>query len=564
MAGSIVVNVAVEVVALNVHQRVGRLLGRSTLDKNLGIAGKFDLGRFVCLKNSHKKLKGGVLMGEYLYGASCQGIQSFIFETDKLREIVGGSELVEQLCTTDFEYFLTKLKVSDFEKITGAAGNIRYIFKKEDAEKVVWEFPKHAVDFAPGITISQAVQKIGDTLSKEDMDALERKLKAQRNMAWRPANLGFQAVERCRRTARPAVKRGKKESLLDKGIVKKQEACGTKASQTLLKKLVPPKDLETIGGKNIPYEMEDMIDDKKSEWLAVIHADGNNLGKMIQEMAGELSKNPKQSVSEAYKEFSSKLERATVQAAQGSFQEIFISGGHINPDSKMPIRPIIIGGDDLTVICRANLAIAFTCEFLTLFQKKTKSELAGLFDTFHLQQFKNGLTACAGIAFVKPKYPFHYAVGLAEELCAAAKKASKSVDQGSVPASLAFFKVRSSYLDSYEDLCQRELRAGTNKRIHLDYGPYSLEKRSDMACIEELIENVNSLKNKNAPVAALRKWLSALGRDEDEAKQLMTRMNQITSQKKWQDFNHEKAVNNEETPVADWLTILSLDKGAKA
>ena len=30
----------------------------------------------------------------YLYGASVQGIQSFIFQTDKLKEIVGASNLV--------------------------------------------------------------------------------------------------------------------------------------------------------------------------------------------------------------------------------------------------------------------------------------------------------------------------------------------------------------------------------------------------------------------------------------------------------------------------------------
>ena len=39
---------------------------------------------------------------KYLYGASVQGIQDFIFKTDKLAEIVGASELVEQICTTLF------------------------------------------------------------------------------------------------------------------------------------------------------------------------------------------------------------------------------------------------------------------------------------------------------------------------------------------------------------------------------------------------------------------------------------------------------------------------------
>lgn len=35
----------------------------------------------------------------YLYGASVQGIQSFIFATNRLREIVGASDLVEEIAT---------------------------------------------------------------------------------------------------------------------------------------------------------------------------------------------------------------------------------------------------------------------------------------------------------------------------------------------------------------------------------------------------------------------------------------------------------------------------------
>ena len=36
-------------------------------------------------------------MAKYLYGAAVQGIQGFIFQTNKLRDIVGASELVERI-----------------------------------------------------------------------------------------------------------------------------------------------------------------------------------------------------------------------------------------------------------------------------------------------------------------------------------------------------------------------------------------------------------------------------------------------------------------------------------
>lgn len=47
-------------------------------------------------------MKDKVSSTSYLYGASIQGIQSFIFQTDRLKDIVGASELVEQACTDMF------------------------------------------------------------------------------------------------------------------------------------------------------------------------------------------------------------------------------------------------------------------------------------------------------------------------------------------------------------------------------------------------------------------------------------------------------------------------------
>jgi anaerobic ribonucleoside-triphosphate reductase len=42
-------------------------------------------------------------MAKFLYGAAVQGIQVFIFQTNKLREIVGASELVKEICESLFE-----------------------------------------------------------------------------------------------------------------------------------------------------------------------------------------------------------------------------------------------------------------------------------------------------------------------------------------------------------------------------------------------------------------------------------------------------------------------------
>ena len=96
----------------------------------------------------------------YLYGASVQGIQSFIFQTNKLKEIVGASELVEQICTNEFDAFCEEkgIKLFPDDFIIKVAGNIKYLFQSDDdCKQVIKEFPKHIANLAPGITISQAV-----------------------------------------------------------------------------------------------------------------------------------------------------------------------------------------------------------------------------------------------------------------------------------------------------------------------------------------------------------------------------------------------------------------------
>ena len=111
----------------------------------------------------------------YLYGASVQGIQEFIFATNKLREITGASKIVEKINEKIDTYNPDKVMVK-------AAGNIKALFyDKERVEKVVLHFPKEVMQEAYGITISQAVVICkGETPTQEEINALEQKLKIQR------------------------------------------------------------------------------------------------------------------------------------------------------------------------------------------------------------------------------------------------------------------------------------------------------------------------------------------------------------------------------------------------
>ena len=85
-------------------------------------------------------------MKRFLYGAAVQGIQGFILQTNKLKEIVGASELVEEICTSLFAKQIDPNKselTGDSNAILNAAGNIKYVFDDEEAcNRVFMNFPK--------------------------------------------------------------------------------------------------------------------------------------------------------------------------------------------------------------------------------------------------------------------------------------------------------------------------------------------------------------------------------------------------------------------------------------
>lgn len=455
-------------------------------------------------------------MGKYLYGASVQGIQKFIFETDKLKEIVGGSEIVEYICTKLYKDFIDTAKV---EVLLSAAGNIKI---KSDSltnlQKIVREFPKVVMEKAPGITISQAVVECKGT-DFENVSELENLLKIQRNKKIRPIEITALGIERSRRTGHSAVESTairEKVELLDLAtLIKRNNSTGT----SLIKKL---KD--NAPEAEFSKDMDQLLSEK-CKWLAVIHADGNRLGKIIQNLKNT-----------TIKDFSERLNEVTVKSAKEAFDKVIEK----NKSSKgiYPLRPIIIGGDDLTVICRGDLALEFIKVYLKAFQDNGS---------------KHKLTASAGIAFVKVSYPFHYAVELAEKLCGFSKNSSRE------KASVTFHKIQSSFVDSYSEIQERELTAGDVSFVN---GPYFLDNMENESELDTLQIMVEKVLEKGSPKSGIRKWLTELHRDRKSADQLMDRICEITDSKYITDLRlGDDAIKSNKTHLYDLLTIASIMGG---
>lgn len=420
-------------------------------------------------------------MANYLYGASVQGIQEFIFKTNQLQEIVGASEIVKSL---EKEF----LDFSDIDKsniLLNAAGNIKAIFTdKIKLEKVVKEFPKKIMQKAYGITISQAVVEMtGDfTEQQEAIKELEKRLKIQRNKPSIVLDLSINIMELAPKTARPKV-----EKDMDKSTKQKRDA------YALWFKEQKNDDREFEKSKELSY-----ISNGKNK-LAVIHADGNGLGQLIPTLSN-------------ISEFSLALEKATTEAYEEAKKSI--------KDDK--IRKIILGGDDLTVICDATYALEFTKVFLGKFEELSKSYT------------KHALTACAGIAYCNEKYPFHYAVSLAEALCSATKKHAKVINKDLAPSSLMFHNIQSSNFQSWEKFVKDELTIQNDKEtIRCDFGPYYL-KQEGQPSIEDFTNTVQAYAKDGSPISRLRNWMSELSKSSQSAENLLKRINEmIIESGKW-------------------------------
>ena len=97
---------------------------------------------------------------KFLYGAAVQGIQRFIFQTNQLKDIVGASEIVENICTKAFDEFGGAVGTSGVKgrSLVRAAGNIKHVFdNRTDCENAVLNFPRKVMLMAPGVEVSQAV-----------------------------------------------------------------------------------------------------------------------------------------------------------------------------------------------------------------------------------------------------------------------------------------------------------------------------------------------------------------------------------------------------------------------
>lgn len=178
--------------------------------------------------------------------------------------------------------------------------------------------------------------------------------------------------------------------------------------------------------------------------VAIIHVDGNGVGALmrnLQEKLNDLGKThdidqmlaaqqgingQKDTFARFVKAINQALEEAMREACRQGYLEVArlqypnTVVEDLKDNELIYVVPVLLGGDDLTVIADGTYALPFTVTVLKAFEELTAADPL-------LSAVAEGgrFTAGAGIAIVPTKFPFHLAYDLAERVAAQAKRIGK-------------------------------------------------------------------------------------------------------------------------------------------
>ncbi|MBP3209677.1 MAG: hypothetical protein J6M64_07225 [Oscillospiraceae bacterium] len=173
-------------------------------------------------------------------------------------------------------------------------------------------------------------------------------------------------------------------------------------------------------GRGTVVGMDNMLTTRAAngkDYLAVLHADGNNLGitigRIIQRTSSyEEGTRARRRIDVNIKGCYSQIMKATLL----ELESYYYDNRTDDTDFAHAFQVIHQAGDDLNILCGASLALPF----LDIFYRNLDGCL--LFDQGGV---KIPLYVCTGVAFVTKETSFASAFALAEQCCASAKKEAK-------------------------------------------------------------------------------------------------------------------------------------------
>lgn len=347
------------------------------------------------------------------------GNQAYIFGTNRMRENVGASQLTHSLGAWARE--AARDLGGRVEIVNDTAGKVVAVCADaSDAEALVFGVTRRALVDAPGldaagvtVACDLSVENVADGIARAfvELGVVRADL---RGKAARQVQLPI--VAGCRVSSGPAadlVVDGRKES----GEPNEPQE---RSLASLAKRKAAKAGYDRMGGRLGLGSYGDFDRLADNGWRAVVHADGNGLGQIFSKfgehvegrglLKGDVAEKNRQTL-DLLREFSAGLEKATIAAFESAVCAVGLN-------RRNGLAPLIIGGDDVTLVCPGEAAVDLTIAYLKAFTENTAA-LAG-----DGQVLQHPATASAAIVITKAHFPFFAAYDFVEERLSEVKRSS--------------------------------------------------------------------------------------------------------------------------------------------
>lgn len=343
-------------------------------------------------------------MGKTLMILEVSRKQDYIFSSKEMRENVRRSD--EIVYVTSGEFFQTaapELYCEENMVFAGGGHTVLCFADETAATAFAQKISETALREHPGMELFikqlpyDDAKAPGENL-KALTEALEAK-KSRRRGVFTRTSLGVEAL----------------------GSVNWKPISDRKRADFPLPNPVPPPD-----GWEYPTEFNALTG--KDNFIAVVHIDGNAMGKRVINLYAKENAKGWDEFRKAASAFSEGIQKDFETA----FSEMAVAlAGQMEALNKkleldagvLPLRKIILAGDDVCFVTAGSVGLECARVFLEKLSALTNA------------QDGKRYAACAGVALVHKKYPFHQAYDLAEQLCSSAKKYGAEInDDGRVSA----------------------------------------------------------------------------------------------------------------------------------
>lgn len=382
--------------------------------------------------------------------------QAYIFSSNKLKDNIEHSENICQVTDPEYLGLVAGKAGLPFSRegnlvYSGGGHTVLEFEGEKEAKDFAYEVSKTVRRDFPGLELFIRIKPYdGQATPGKNLELLAKALeekKALRRSSFGQGSFGVEKLDATSRKAKPLEDKKKRLSR-------------------------PNREEYVPEGYEKPWRFEDLGNSRDtSSFIAVVHIDGNAMGKRVEQLRKDHEADPWNMYKEIFENFSGSVDRDFKSAYREMADQIAESlkngaGEKLDLKKKFfPVRQIILAGDDVCFVTEGRIGLEAARIFI--------EQLSGKCNAQDHKEY----SACAGVAIVHQKYPFYKAYELAEMLCANAKKSIAEYGPESRACAIDWHIEFGELADSIESL---RANYATADGCRLELRPYLLSAAEDV------------------------------------------------------------------------------------